>query len=312
MIDTRLPVYAPADPNNLKPLNALVQEGVPVPGVQIPKSAQWPSVRVNRRGQAAESGPTGAPWVNANGWLIRTLQAANPNQPIWLPTKPPQSAPPESHALAVADAMAYGAKWIVTHNADTWPAVKAAIEFFESHKSWHDQTPVSNLAVAADFSHPDPFRDEYLNLLTRRQICFSLHAPNQIPETPALAWFPKTPPPKSNLLIKPADHPDPYTAAAKTHLALTRKLDLLRTWNAGSINTLYTQSPDKKQSVVHMVNYSAREASHHTTLWLAKNYKSAKLLTFTVQENLKPQPVNGGIELALPPLGVYTAILLEA
>jgi len=61
---------------DLAPVNCLYGGGSglpPLEGAHIPKRAQWPSVRVNNKG-AAEAGPTGAPWLNANGWVIRDAQ----------------------------------------------------------------------------------------------------------------------------------------------------------------------------------------------------------------------------------------------
>jgi hypothetical protein len=47
-------------------------------------------------------------------------------------------------------------------------------------------------------------------------------------------------------------------------------------------------------------------------MWLARPWKKATLTTFEKQTSLKTMASNGGIEVPLPPLGVYAAMELEA
>src|SRR5438067_1957515 len=46
---------------------------------------EWPGVRLSRGAAAqATAGPTGVPWVDSNGWLIRLESARRPETSIWI------------------------------------------------------------------------------------------------------------------------------------------------------------------------------------------------------------------------------------
>lgn len=329
---------------DLAPLNCLYGGGAGLPalaGAQIPKHAQWPSVKVNDRGRA-EAGPTGAPWLNANGWLIRIARHLDGAKPVVLDTKPPEGARPASYVLAAAEAMAYGAAWAVTHTPETWPAVRAALRFFETHAEWRDWAPVAALTIISEFTGDDEFvGEEFLNLLSRRQVGFQLAAPGNVKalgSDGAAVWASKKPVPyaqylpwvrgggtlivqgeansraegKGRVIGRPEDWDDVYAAVTGTHLALTRRTDVLRLWNAGSFNSYYQIAPDGKRAVAQLINYAGNRSSDDTSIWLARPWKRAMLTTFEKQTPLMPRATNGGIELSLPPLGVYAAIELEA
>ena len=108
---------------------------------------------------------------------------------------------------------------------------------------------------------------------------------------------------------------DPYAIAAETHLKLGRKHDLLRLWNAGSMNLHYTESPDGAKRLIHLINYSTRAPASEVTLGLATAFKRARMHTFQYAKDLKPvipAPAEGsGIELVLPPFSVFAAIEVE-
>jgi hypothetical protein len=314
----------------------------PLRGAHIPPRAQWPSVRVNNKG-AAEAGPTGAPWLNANGWLIRAAQFLHPRQPIVLDTRPPAQARPDAYVLAAAEAMAYGAAWVVTHTPETWPAVRRALQFFDGRAAWRGWPAVAAVTVISSFAGEDEWiGEEALNLLARRQVGTRLAAPGDakaLDGAPAAAWASKKPVPyetylpwlraggtlivqgreaavraegKGRVVTRAEGWDDPYAAVAGSHLALTRRTDVLRLWNAASFNSYYQAEPGGTRAVVHLLNYAANRSSDDISLWLARPWKKASLSTFDGQTPLKLRPSNGGIEMPLPPLGVYAAIELEA
>jgi hypothetical protein len=315
---------------DLTPLNCLYGGGTGMPaleGAQIPKRALWPSLGMTGSGRA-EAGPTGAPWVNANGWLIRIAQFLDPTKPVVLDTVPASPA----HALAVADAMAYGAAWIVSHSAETWPAVHSALAFFERNAVWRTWEPVAAVTLISDFTD-----GECLNLLTRRQVGTRLAKPGDIPITAAAAWVSTKPVDyekylpwirdggrlivhgeahprsegKGRVIGRPEAWTDAYAAASGIHLALTRRTDVLRLWNAGSFNSYYQMEPGAKRAVVHLINYARNHSADNISIWLARPWKKATLSTFEKQTLLKTGASNGGIEIPLPQLGVYAAIELE-
>jgi hypothetical protein len=347
----RLPLrwFGALPKGDLAPLNCLYGggEGMPVltaedlQGVQIPKDALWPSVRVNRRG-GEEAGPTGLPWVNANGWQIRMLQFRDATRPVLVDVKPEAAAKPASHVLAVAEAMTYGGAFVVTHTPETWPGVQHALRFFLTHAAWWAWEPVAALAIVSDFAGDDEAAaGECLNLLTRRQVGFRLALPGDVDalaHVNAAEWVSKKPVPmekylpwvrgggmlivhgtggtrtegKGRVIERTEAWDDFYAAAAGIHLALTRKSDVIRLWNAGSFNSFYQVAPAGERGVVQLLNYAGNRSADDTSVWLSRPWKKAVLTTFEGRTALKPVPANGGIEMALPPLGVYAAIELEA
>jgi len=328
---------------DLAPLNCLYGggEGMPVlQGAQIPKRALWPAVRVSRNG-AAEAGPTGVPWVNANGWLIRLSRFLDPARPVVLDTVSPAAAAASSHLLAIADAMAYGASWVVTHTPESWPAARTALQFFEKNEVWRAWEPVAALAVISEFAGADEWiGGECLNLLARRQIGTRLAKPGDVSALASIraaAWVSKQAVPyesylpwirgggvlivegeantrtegKGRVIGRPEPWDNAYAAAAGVHLALTRRSDVLRLWNAGSFNSYLQEDAEGRRGVVQLINYAGNRSSDDTSIWLARPWKSALLSTFEKQTPLKPRLSNGGIEIPLPPVGVYAAIELE-
>jgi len=304
-------------------------------GAQIPKRAQWPSLGMTGNGRA-DAGPTGAPWVNANGWLVRIARFLDPTKPVVLDTVPSPSARPASHVLAVADAMAYGGAWAVQFAAETWPAVQKALAFFERNAAWRAWEPVAELTLISTFTGADEsIAGECLNLLTRRQVGVRLASPGSPVETRAAAWVSNTPVPyekymswirgggtlivhgednsrtegNGRIIGRPESWSNAYAAASGIHLALTRRTDVLRLWNAGSFNSYYQQAANR--GVVHLINYSTNRGADNVSIWLARPWKQATLTTFENRTPLMPRASNGGIEIPLPQLGVYAAIELE-
>jgi hypothetical protein len=144
----------------------------------------WPGVQMSAHGgDRASAGPTGAPWVDSNGWKVRLEAALDPGSSVWV------DAPPEAprlaagaYPLAVADAAAHGGRWIVTlddalaagiANAqaralDRWKELGAATAFFSGHAAWLDCEPMAVTGVVSDFAGPNEFLSrELLNLLAR-------------------------------------------------------------------------------------------------------------------------------------------------
>jgi hypothetical protein len=152
------------------PLNAAA------PVLAIDESV-WPRVRVTDSSNASETGPTGVPWVDSNGWAVQLARARAPLKSIWVLADPPKDTinlRPESYTLAVADAAAHGARWVVSMPAGftadrNWKAVIDAVRFFEKHKHWRDYKPLARLGILSDFAGDSEFLSfELLNLTSRR------------------------------------------------------------------------------------------------------------------------------------------------
>ncbi len=154
----------------------------PSPVLAIDESV-WPRVRVTDSKNASEAGPTGVPWVDSNGWAVQLARARAPQKSIWVLADPPKDAinlRPQSYTLAVADAAAHGARWVVSMPAGftadrNWKAVIDAVRFFEKHKHWRDYKPLARLGVLSDFAGDSEFLSfEILNLTSRRHQPFRI------------------------------------------------------------------------------------------------------------------------------------------
>lgn len=277
-------------PADISPFNCTVGGPAPAPAdLEALEGAEWPSAQAS-----ASAGPTGAPWVTSNGWRIRIArhrQGANGRWPM-LDTAPKSA----SHALAVADAMAYGGVWLARYDPSTWAEVTAAVRFYAKYAGRLAWAPVAALAVIGEFGHP--FEEEFVNLLARRQVGFELLKPGDRSKAP------------HSVDLRRVPRDDPYAAVAATHLRIGRKSDVLRLWNGGAINTHYTASG--AQGLCHLVNYTGRRAAHDVSVWFARRWRSASLATPEGTTALPVRPVNGGIEIPLPPVAVFATIELEA
>ncbi|MBS1854560.1 MAG: hypothetical protein JST11_04285 [Acidobacteria bacterium] len=152
----------------------------PPEGVAMAPGA-WPGVKLSRGGEAEfAAGPTGVPWVDSNGWLVRLMRAMHPGAAAWIDAPPKDRAvfPPASYELAVADAAAHGGRWIlaldsalashITPDAPAWKRMMAAASFFAARRAWMECTPAATLGVVSDFSGPNEFMgQELLNLVAR-------------------------------------------------------------------------------------------------------------------------------------------------
>ena len=137
----------------------------------LTKNAHWPGIRAT----AQASGPTGVPWVDWNGWQVRMMLARDPAKPAWVDVAPPQAAPVASYEAAVADAAAFGGRWIASASQPSWARVSKAAAFFEAHREWDALEPAGALAIISGFAGANEFMSgEVLNLLARRHLAYKV------------------------------------------------------------------------------------------------------------------------------------------
>lgn len=147
--------------------------------------AVWPGIA---RGAGTDGGPTGLPWVDSNGWFIQLARARAPSKTCWILADPPAKdrfLGPASYELAVADAEAYGGRWVVSLDerlraglaarearaVETWRRLAGALEFFKARRGWNEFGLVSVVALISDFSGPnEELSGEILNLAARRPL----------------------------------------------------------------------------------------------------------------------------------------------
>ena len=149
-------------------------------GVTIVQGA-WPGVKASRGGgNEAAAGPTGAAWVDSNGWLVRLTRALHPELRVWVDAPPNAGAviAPAAYALAIADAAAHGGRWIltldetlakqVTPESPAWKQMLAASAWFAARPAWADYRAAAVVGVVSDFVGTNEFMgQELLNLLAR-------------------------------------------------------------------------------------------------------------------------------------------------
>ncbi|MGE5571030.1 MAG: hypothetical protein ACM3S5_18500 [Rhodospirillales bacterium] len=149
----------------------------------------WPGVqRLSRE----EAGPTGAPWIDSNGWMIQLSRALAENKDIWIAVNPPEKSAnlrAAVYQLAVVDAEAYGARWVISLDKqwcdglakkspaamDGWKAIAATLRFFDAHRDWAAYRPLGALGVVSDFHGPNEYlAGEVLNLSSRRSLPYRI------------------------------------------------------------------------------------------------------------------------------------------
>ncbi len=124
----------------------------------------WPGVRAQENGEA-QSGPSGAPWIDTNAGFLRFVRAST-HAVIWLANRPPEKTviPVRRYLDAIADAEMNGARWVIAldgnfnrqllaHDAKAvagWKQIGAELAYYESHRQWRALPPHSKLAIIED------------------------------------------------------------------------------------------------------------------------------------------------------------------
>jgi hypothetical protein len=119
---------------------------------------------------------------------------------------------------------------------------------------------------------------------------------------------------KGRLAVCKEDEPDAYDTVADIQNIMSHRNDLLRLYNAPSMNFLYETSAQGGQGVIHLLNYSRRPGSDGPLFYVKEPHRSARLVSPEIASSAElqfaPQEA-GGAELSLPRLAVYGAVELE-
>lgn len=158
-----------------------IRPGERAPAIAIDECV-WPQVKRADRNSAADAdgGPTGAPWVDSNDWVAQLIRFRAPDSAVWLMYVPPDRVlRPDEYALAVADAAAHGARWVLSgadrFAEDTWAAIEKTMAFFDRHAEWQSYRSLASLGVISAFGEADEFMaHEILNLSARRNLLFRI------------------------------------------------------------------------------------------------------------------------------------------
>jgi hypothetical protein len=150
----------------------------------------WPGVPLEK---TPTGGPTNLPWVDSNGALLSMARALAPDKPVWIVVDPPLKGRPtvENYLLTVADAEAYGGRWMISLDEqmrgelvaksapaiEAWNRIIAALAFFGRNRTAATFERMGRLAVISNFSGADrPFGEDILNLLPRLREPFRVMA----------------------------------------------------------------------------------------------------------------------------------------
>lgn len=167
------------------------------PQVTPLRSARWPILATQgtwpRSRQLTEMGiraaPSSEPWLDSNLWLVRSLRLGSDRRPVWLGYQPPERPAPNDYVRAIAEAAIAGGRWILSLDnvfwtnllekqpaaLEAWRRIGACMAFYQDHDSWRAFSPFGPLAIVMDRASANrEVSDEYLNLVTRRQIPYRL------------------------------------------------------------------------------------------------------------------------------------------
>jgi len=132
------------------------------------------------------AGPTGEPWLDANGWLYLYARSRGAGRAVWLRSDPPKD--PRTVRLAhlqllLAEAFAYGGRrplWLPPDMAaslaagksramEEWRTVAALARWFERHSAWRSWPAMAPLIILSDFGGDNEYVAGETMLLAARQ-----------------------------------------------------------------------------------------------------------------------------------------------
>jgi hypothetical protein len=119
---------------------------------------------------------------------------------------------------------------------------------------------------------------------------------------------------KGRLAVCKEEQPDTYDMVADIQADISHRNDVLRLYNAASMNFFYQASAQGGQEVIHLLNYTRRPATDGPLFYVKDPHKSARLVSPEIASPLELKwaiQEAGGAELSLPRISVYAAIELE-
>jgi hypothetical protein len=146
--------------------------------------------------------PSSQPWIESNIWLVRSFGLGSSLRPVWISSQL-EKASAVDYQRAVADAAAGGGHWIVSLDdglraklrardasaLEEWRRISSYLKFAESHAGWRLVAPYGNVGFVLDVvSTNQELANEFLNLMTRRQVPYRLVARSGL-NTTILAKF---------------------------------------------------------------------------------------------------------------------------
>ncbi len=343
--------------------------------------AAWPAMGATGGSDSTEAGPTGLPWLESNGWLIRMIRDLAPESEVWIRSDPPEDAGREDvawFAFAQSEARAHGALrplWLPeriaagiaagnSHALAWWRRLCAVESWWQGRAAWRPWQTMARLRVVSDFAGANQYPAfEFLNLSARRNLPWRALRPQAADDSAlrgaaAVVYVDQAPPEaplrdrlerfarqggllvclepaarafgglepagevhprfqilrlgKGRVAVSRADWEDPYLMAQDVHLLMSRRNDVVRLFNPGSILLWPVISPDRHRLLVHLLNYSRHGAAHDVTVQTWAQVKSA----FIERPGAERRAAGvrreaGGWEIDIEPFDMYCALELE-
>jgi hypothetical protein len=120
---------------------------------------------------------------------------------------------------------------------------------------------------------------------------------------------------KGRLAVAKEDDFDAYFMCADIQNILSHRGDPVRLYNGPSMNCFYQASPQGRQGVIQVLNYSRRPGSSGALVYVKAPYRSARFVSPELASAVPLQFVAqeaGGAELYLPAISVYGAVQMES
>lgn len=149
----------------------------------------WPAY--NYKGLAdGSAGPTGEPWLDANGWLYLYSRARGGQRTVWVRSDPPEDPRTVRQAhlqLLLAEAFAFGGRrplWLPPEFAAAlaagndkaltdWKKLVDTARWLQTRDAWRAWPAVAPLVLLSDFSGDNEYlAGETMLLAARKQIAF--------------------------------------------------------------------------------------------------------------------------------------------
>jgi hypothetical protein len=148
--------------------------------------AFWPDLAQKGASGSVDAGPTGAPWLDANGWIVQLARTRGQGKTVWIKSDPPENLAnltAESFQLCVTEAAAYGARrpaWITPSFAEQvaakqeravagWKKLMDTIAWVETRRARMGWPVMASMAVISDYSGANEYLStEVLNLSARQ------------------------------------------------------------------------------------------------------------------------------------------------
>jgi hypothetical protein len=258
----------------LTPAELARRETLPAPGVTA---------------RAGVASPTRAPWIVANGWRF----ARSPD------AKYVYELPPDTAALATAEAFAYRADAVLKIDPADLQAVGAMMTFLETIPAV-DLPALADLAVVDDGS---AVTGEVMNLLARRNLLF------KVVKAPASDF-------SINIAVGTREYPteeaaDPSAFAQKIRRQLTDDRRSVRVY--GSEVVICRLTGDAERRRVHLINYGGRDIEG-LRIRVRGAYRAAEAhVAGAGRVDLQDLVVaDGATEFSIPRIGTYAVIDLAA